>query len=91
MKRRVVVELDLKVTPWTKTAFWTPYRPIDTGAYRIWFASDGMRIWQCHQWEQINGNRSFDDDGWIETPFKSFPRNARDPLPGEEMPEWRRA
>ncbi len=88
MKRRIEIEVDVKVTAWTVVEGRPGWEDTNMRAVRIWFASDGRRYWACHQWEYLSGNGERWEEAWWQSPVQRFPSNAYDPEPGDEMPSW---
>ncbi len=89
MKRRVEVEIEVKVTPWWSVELSDAWLGTNIARYRIWCTHDGFRWWQCHEWEHRVGNREITPERWIMSPAKALPPHAKDPEPGDEMPPWR--
>lgn len=75
--------MEVRVSPW-KPLWWNDPR---YGAVRIWMQTDGLRWWQCHEWERKDGNQERWIDGWIGIPkAHRWPDGFVDPAPGDEPP-----
>jgi hypothetical protein len=88
VKRRIEVEIEVKVTPWWRVEGLPEWRDSTVAAVRIWHAHDGYRWWICHEWEYRGGNAERWAERWMQVSSRRFPPNAIEPEPGEEPPAW---
>lgn len=87
MRRKVVLEVEYRVTRWHRVEGDPAWAKRGVAAYRIWLAHDGYRWWQCHEWEKIGGNAERFAERWIPT-GSWWPRNAVEPAETDEPPDW---
>lgn len=67
MSRRRV-QIERRVTPWVNVESRPEWAGSDIAAYRIWLEFDGLRWFQCHEWERRSGNRRRFAEAWILAP-----------------------
>lgn len=88
MLRRVEIEIDYRVTPWQTVVGRREWDITHVAAYRIWFAHDGFRWWQAHEWEYKGGNRERWSERWVFAPIRRWPKSAEEPDPHDDPPPW---
>lgn len=91
MKMRVSVEMEVKVTPWFRVAHLEWWAETKIEAVRVWYASDGLRVFQSNEWKVKGRVGPVFPDGWVRAAHDLIPPRAVDPMPGDRMPPWRPA
>lgn len=57
--------VEIRVTAWVNVEDNPLWATSNIAAYRIWIEKDGLRWYQCHEWEYRHGNRERWAEGWI--------------------------